>query len=87
LHKLTKTLLHLWISLASLAAFALGWAFIAHAQKPAPLEAPQVQVSVPAPSALQPVPSLDDYLNDQALQPQSMPAPNIVVPRLRSGGS
>jgi hypothetical protein len=87
MHKLTKTVLHLWISLASIAAFALGWAFVAHAQKPAPLVAPVVQVAVPTQAALDAVPSLDDYLNNDSLQIQSMPAPNIVLPRLRSGGS
>jgi hypothetical protein len=87
MHKLTKTFLHLWISLASIAAFALGWAFIAHSQKPAPLVAPQVQVVVPTQAALQPVPALDDFLNEAALQPQSMPASIDVLPRMRSGGS
>jgi hypothetical protein len=90
MHKLTKTFLHLWISLVSMAAFALGWAFVAHAQKPTPLVAPQAQqaqVVVSTQAALEPVPALDDFLNNDALQSQSMPAPNIVLPRLRSGGS
>jgi hypothetical protein len=87
MHKLTKTFLHLWISLVSMAAFALGWAFVAHAQKPVPLVAPQAQVIVATQAALEPVPALDDFLNNDAIQSQSMPAPNIVLPRLRSGGS
>ena len=32
--KITKTLLHVWIALASVAAFFLGWIGLAHSPKP-----------------------------------------------------
>ena len=87
MHKLTKTLLHLWISLVSVVAFALGWAFLAHAQKPAPLIATQVQVLAPGQSVLEPIPTLDDYLKSGNLQSPVFQNPAVSFPTLRTRGS
>jgi hypothetical protein len=87
MHKLTKTFLHLWISIASLAAFAFGWAFLAHAQKPAPLVLPQVQIFTPSQPALEPIPTLNDYLKNGAASAPVFRTPTITLPRLRTRGS
>ena len=87
MYKLTKTFLHLWLALVSVVAFGFGWAFIAHAQKPAPLVEPQVQAVSPAQPVLEAVPSLDDYLNDEILQSPMIQSSDIQLPRLRTGGS
>jgi hypothetical protein len=87
MHKLSKTILHLWITLASFAAFGISWAFVAHAQKPTPLVEPQVQLAAPTQAVLEPFPSLQDLLNTGSVQTQSFSAPTIVMPRMRSGGS
>jgi hypothetical protein len=89
--KITKTLLHLWITIVSVAAFAFGWVFLAHAQKPAPLIPTQPPVEISAPSqplpTLQPVPSLNDYLQNSAPAAPRFQSPTFIMPRLRTGGS
>jgi len=93
MHKLTKPLLHLYLSLGSVAAFAIGWVFLAHSPKPAPLvpsqPQSQVQVSTMVQPTLEPVPSLNDYLkNGNATS--SLPvfqSPSFNFPRLRTRGS
>jgi hypothetical protein len=87
MHKLTKTLLHLWISLVSVVAFALGWAFLAHAQKPAPLIAPQVQAVTPIQPVLEPIPTINDFLKSGASQVPTFQNPVISFPTLRTRGS
>jgi len=87
MHKLTKTLLHLWISLVSVVAFAFGWAFLAHAQKPAPLITNQVQVLTPDQVVLEPIPTLNDYLKNGNLQSPVFQNPTVSFPRLRTRGS
>jgi len=87
MHKLAKTLLHLWISLVSVVAFALGWAFLAHAQKPTPLIASQVQVLTPSQLVLEPIPTLDDYLKSGNLQAPVFQNPTVSFPTLRTRGS
>ena len=91
MRKLTKTLTHLWISIVSLGAFGFGWAFLAHSEKPAPLTITQPQTSSLSLPALQPIPSLDEYLknNSQPVQVFRSPASNPAVnfPRLRTRGS
>ena len=87
MYKLTKTFLHLWMLLASLAALAFGWAFLAHSQKPAPLVQPQVQSFTLSQPALEPIPTLNDFLKNGS---QSVPVfqnSNITFPRLRTRGS
>ena len=87
MHKLTKTLLHIWISFVSVMAFALGWAFFAHAQKPAPLIVSQVQVFTPSQPVLEPIPTLNDFLNVGARQASVFQNPTVSFPTLRTRGS
>lgn len=85
--KMTKTLLHLWIAIISTSAFIFGWAFLAHAQKPAPLIQPQVQINLPSQPALEPIPSIDDFLSNEVRPAPVLQQPTLVFPRLRTGGS
>jgi len=87
MNKFTKTFLHVWLSLVSVLGFALGWVFIAHAQKPAPLDVPQVQISVPAQTVLEPVPSINDFLKGEVSSPIKIQNPSVTFPRLRARGS
>ena len=89
MHKLTKPLLHLYLSLASVAAFAIGWVFLAHSPKPAPLLAApsQVQVSNSVQPTLEPIPSLNDYLNSNTSSVPLFQSPAVTFPRLRTRGS
>jgi len=91
MHKITKPLTHLWISIVSLSAFGFGWAFLAHSEKPAPLAITQSQTSAYSLPALEPIPSLDEYLQNNAqpvqlLRSQSSSA-TVNFPRLRTRGS
>ena len=85
--KLTKTLLHLWITVIATGAFVSGWAFIAHAQKPAPLVQPEVQINLPSQPVLEPIPSIDDFLSSEVRPAPVLQQPSMVFPRLRTGGS
>ena len=87
MHKITKTFLRLWISLVSVLAFSFGWAFLAHAQKPAPLVVPDVQIFTSSQPVLEPIPSLDDYLQNGALAAPVFQNPDVTFPRLRTRGS
>jgi hypothetical protein len=87
MHKLTKTLLHLWISLVSVVAFALGWAFLAHAQKPTPLIVSQAQALAPVQPVLEPIPTLNDYLKNGNFQASAFQNPVVSFPRMRTRGS
>ena len=89
MHKLTKTFLHVWMSLASVGAFAFGWAFLAHSQKPAPLQVPQVQIISRSQPTLEPIPSINDYLNKNgSRQAPVFQNPGVsTFPRLRTRGS
>ena len=87
MNKLTKTFLHLWMLLASLAALAFGWAFLAHSQKPAPLVQPQVQIVTSSQPTLESIPTLNDYLKDGARVVPVFQNPNITFPRMRTRGS
>jgi len=87
MHKLTKPFLHLWISLVSVMAFAFGWAFLAHAQKPDPLVLPQVQFYTPSNIILEPILTINDYLTNGAGQSPVTLSPNVAYPRLRTRGS
>ena len=87
MRKLTKTFLHLWLSLASVAAFAFGWAFLAHSQKPAPLVVPQVQIFTPSQAALEPIPSISDLLKGSSSPAPVFQNPVVSFPRLRTRGS
>jgi hypothetical protein len=87
MHKLTKTLMHFWFSILSIGAFGFGWAFLAHSDKPAPLTITQPQASNYSAPALQPIPSLDDYLQNNSLPAQVFQSPTNSFPRLRTRGS
>ena len=85
--KLIKTFLHLWIFSVSVMAFAFGWVFLAHSQKPDPLVLPQVQIYTPNKINLEPIPTINEYLTNGASQAPVFPNPNVDYPRLRTGGS
>ncbi|MGB3701753.1 MAG: hypothetical protein WA997_10825 [Anaerolineales bacterium] len=87
MHKFTKTFLHLWISLVSVAAFALGWLFFAHAEKPAPLVVPQVQNYSPGQTLLEPIPTINDLLKNEIPPATMLQNPSVSFPRLRTRGS
>jgi hypothetical protein len=87
MRKLTKTFLHLWISLVSVVAFAMGWFFIAHSQKPAPLVVPQVQIFTPIEPLLEPIPTLNDLLKNEVSTLPMIQNPSVTFPRLRTRGS
>jgi hypothetical protein len=82
--------LNIWITLASLLSFLLGWVILAHAPKPVqPVQA--AAISVPALPTLQPLPDLqfgsgNTFQNFQVPSNnfQSNPAPVTVF---RTGGS
>jgi hypothetical protein len=82
--KLWKTLIRVWLTLASLLSFFVGWVMIAHAPKPNQF----TPSNVPAAPRLDPVPSLNDFTRSNRSQPQIVVQPsqrNRTV--LRSGGS
>ena len=87
MNKFTKTFLHVWLSVVSVLGFAFGWAFIAHAQKPAPLDVPQVQISAPTQNALEPIPTISDLVNNQVSPQIKIQNPSFTFPRLRTKGS
>jgi hypothetical protein len=89
MHKVTKSIMHVWISLASIAAFAFGWAIFAHAEKPAPLVVDQQpSISVEAPT-LDPIPSIDELVSSSSSSQstQFFQNPTFSAPRLRARGS
>jgi hypothetical protein len=87
MHKLTKPILHLWISIVSIGAFVIGWAFLAHAEKPAPLTVTQPQTITISSPSLEPIPSLEDYLQKDSQVVPVLQSPSITIPRLRTRGS
>ena len=87
MHKLTKTILHVWISLISVVVFAFGWAFLAHAQKPAPLVLPRVEMAAPSQPVLEPIPTINDFLSNGASQAPVSISPSVTFPQLRTRGS
>ncbi len=90
--KLWKILIRIWLTLASVVSFVVGWVVLAHAPKPNQFK----PSNVPAMPKLDPVPSLDQVMNSsndnqsqsffQQLQ-QAQPQPVQRMPMLRSGGS
>jgi hypothetical protein len=94
MHKISKTIMHVWISAVSLGAFVFSWVLLAHSPKPSTLSAlvaptPQIiQVPVPDQPGLEPIPSLNDYLKPGSSQAQTQNKSTITVqPRLRTRGS
>ncbi len=83
--KLWKSLIRIWLTLASLGSFLVGWVVIAHAPKPNQFN----PSNVPAAPKLDPIPSLDQVITsgDQS-QSQIIVRPSQQRMRmLRSGGS
>lgn len=95
MQKLSKTAMHLWISIVSLGAFVFSWVLLVHSPKPAPLSIlkPHAAQSAPAdPSQLQPIPSLNDLLSSSPRSKAPSFSQNNVntfqsLPRLRARGS
>jgi hypothetical protein len=85
--KVTKSIMHVWISLASIAAFVFGWAIFAHADKPAPLVVQQTTSPVLEAPALEPIPSIDELLLSSSRSMQLSQRPASSFPRLRTRGS
>lgn len=83
---MTKSIMHIWISLASITAFVFGWAIFAHAEKPAPLVAQQPPSVIVVP-ALEPIPSIDELVRSNAQSMQLFQNPTFSQPRLRARGS
>ncbi len=84
--KAIQRVLRVFIMIGSLGGFFGGWALLAHAGKPAPVEA--------APANVAPVPTLPPLNFDtpsqlQPLQPlqQVQPLPQFTMPRMRTRGS
>jgi hypothetical protein len=89
MHKATKSIMHVWISLASIAVFGFGWAVFAHSAKPAPLaveQQPSINVVVPT---LAPIPSIDELVSSSSSSQstQFFQNPTFSAPRLRARGS
>ncbi|MEJ2710609.1 MAG: hypothetical protein P8074_23555 [Anaerolineales bacterium] len=89
--KSMKGILRIWITTASVAGFMGGWALLAHAEKPAPIEnKPSVSAQAPLPTLqpLQPLKSNNfnnsSNLQQFSVQPQQQ---RSFFPRLRTGGS
>lgn len=88
--KSMKGILRIWIATTSVAGFMGGWALLAHAEKPAPIEnKPSVSASAPLPT-LQPLQPLNNnnFNNSSNLQQFPVqPQQRSFFPRLRTGGS
>lgn len=87
MRKSIKTLLHLWISMVSVAAFGFGWFFLAHAEKPAPLIAPKVEVISINQTFLEPIPTINDLLVSESPSALTLKNPDFSFPRLHTRGS
>ena len=83
--KLIKYGTRIMVTISSLGAFTVGWAFLAHAQKPAPIVQPAAQVE-PLPT-LAPIPSLGQLQERSFQQIQPQFQSRFSSPRLRTGGS
>ena len=80
-----KILIRIWLTLASLISFLIGWVVLAHAPKPNQFTAS----SVPAAPKLDPVLSLNQVMSSSGGQTQNFIQIRPVQrsPILRSGGS
>jgi hypothetical protein len=94
MQKISKTLMHVWISAVSLGAFVFSWVILAHTPKPSSslaLAAPtprSIQAVVPSQPRLEPIPTLDNYLPSGSSQTQPTRKSRVIVqPRLRTRGS
>jgi len=93
MQKISKTIMHVWISAVSLGAFVFSWALLVHSPKPAPLIAPAPKTAsagLTGQTQLQPIPSLNDLLNSSSRQSQRSSQGTFNFqsqPRLRTRGS
>ena len=90
MQKISKTIMHLWISAVSLGAFVFSWALLVHSPKPAPLAVIKPLIAQSAPSdqpRLEPIPTLNDLLKSGTRQVQIPQTSTTVRPRLRTRGS
>ena len=87
MHRLTKAILRIWITVVSSIAFLVGWAALAHSPKPEPLVTQPIAVVQESLAPLAPLPTLKQLQTaGGALQSQS-PATTFSFPRLRARGS
>jgi len=91
MQKISKTLMHLWISGVSLGAFVFSWILLVHSPKPAPLALAQPAVAqasaADVATRLEPIPSLNDLLKSGSSRVQLPQTSTVVRPRLRTRGS
>lgn len=89
MNKITRTLLRIWLTLTSVAVFAVGWAAIAHSPKPAPLAIQSAElISAADIPDLEPIPSLESLTQGSArTTTSSQTGFNFSLPRLRTRGS
>lgn len=85
---LWKNLIRVWLTLASIISFLVGWVVLAHAPKPNQFN----PANVPAAPRLPPVPSLNQVINSgedgsQNFLQMQRAQPVQRMPILRSGGS
>ncbi len=83
---ITKNIIRIWITLASLFAFTIGWITLSHSETQAALNNQAAEVSTTTQIELAPVPSLEELT--QSNRPRSGPPSfTITTPRLRTAGS
>jgi hypothetical protein len=88
--KLLKNGIRLWITLASVLSFAMGWVMLARAPKPNPIGSTKIVTPLPA---LKPLNSFADFDSDEdgfQSQPFFNAQPRInsqFRPAFRTGGS
>jgi hypothetical protein len=94
MQKLSKTIMHVWISAVSLGAFVFSWMILAHSPKPSTSSVPVAptpqinQASALDLPGLEPLPTLNDYLQSGSSPTQAPRKSNTIVqPRLRTRGS
>ncbi len=84
--RLFRFALNIWITLASLLSFLLGWVALAHSPKPVqPAQA--APINAPALPTLQPLEQLRFGGNENTFQNFQAPSNSAAIPLFRSGGS
>lgn len=85
--KITKRLIHLWILLCSIFTLGVGWATLAHSDKPAAL--PIFSSSTPISDVVvQDVPALETLVSNTSQGASAQLAFNVSsMPRMRTAGS
>lgn len=89
--RIQRTILRLWISVASLGSFVFGWAVLAQSPRPSQNAAPANAAPVGQALALPPVPTLDPALLQGApsasVSPLLVPSVPQRGPVFSTGGS